>query len=509
MRNASMTFYRPLQSLAWSNACRPCRRCPLSLDFMIGRYFISGPILLVAALLSPACSSHDQQAATAAMIANDALQQGQVTVARQQINKALALRDDVADYWMLSARIALAEQNYRAAYDAYESVTLFDRTNSEALTRLCQIAVSAEQPERAERYADRLALLDSTDKSAITVKAAIALRRSDKQTATRLLDQVLTADPGDALALAVKGKLLVANEDYAGAVQAGEKALNAPGDVAGRLTFLKGIYLKTRNAGGYSRTVARMARSYPDMVSAQKDYAANLYDTGNAPSGQEVSKRILVMRPNDISVAHGILGLWIANGTQAIPLTALVGDAENGSLQIKATYAQYATAMGHPDLALKILGQTAERDPATAANADAKAARAHARALLGASVQAKAEIAAVLAADNNHPGALFARGLLRAKAGDQRGAIEDLRHALAGNPDDASARLMLTDLQIAQGQAVLAVKTLRGGLDGPGADPRIAARLAKLLRGQGRYDEAAAVLKSYTDANPFARTTGA
>ena len=476
---------------------------------MIGRYFICGPILLTAALLLPACSSHDQQAATAAVIANDALQQGQLPIARQQINKALAVRDDVADYWMLSAHIALAEQNYGAAFEAYESVTLFDRTNSEALTRLCQIALSADQPERAERYADRLALLDPADKSAITVKAAIALRRSDKQTAARLLDQVLAADPGDALALGVKGKLLVANADYAGAVRAGEKAMNAPGDVAGRLTFLRGIYLKTRDVEGYSRTVARMARSYPDMVSAQIDYAANLYDTGDAVSGREVSKRILALRPNNISVAHGILDLWVAHGTQAIPLTALVADAANGSLQIKATYAQYATEIGHPDLALKILVQAAERDPATAVNADAKAARAHARVLLGAIVQAKAEIAAVLAADDNHPGALVARGLLRANAGDQRGAIEDLRHALAGNPDNATARRMLADLQVAQGQAVLATATLQGGLNDPGADPRIAARLAKLLRGLGRNDEAAEVLKSYTNDNPFAKKIGA
>jgi Flp pilus assembly protein TadD len=123
--------------------------------------------------------------------------------------------------------------------------------------------------------------------------------------------------------------------------------------------------------------------------------------------------------------------------------------------------------------------------------------------------QAKAEVAAVLAADDDHPGALVARGLLRAKAGDQRGAIEDLRHALAGNPDNANARLTLADLQMAQGQAELATATLQQGLRDPGADPRIAAQLAKLLRGQGRNGEAAAVLQSYANDNPFVSKLGA
>jgi tetratricopeptide (TPR) repeat protein len=476
---------------------------------MIARYFISGPVLVAAALLSPACSSRDQQAAAAAAIASDALQQGQLVVARKQINKALAVRDDVSDYWMLSAHIALAEQNYLTAFEAYESVILFDPSNSEALTRLCQIAVSADQPERAERYADLLAVLDPADKSATTVKAAIALKRSDKHMAEQLLDKVLTASPGDPLALGVKSKLLVANEDYAGAVLAGEAAMEAPGDPFTRLTFLKSVYLKIRDNAGYSRTVARIARSYPEEVPVQMDYATNLYDTGDVASGLEVTKRILALRPDDITLAHGILDLWIAHGTQAMPLTSILVDAANGSLQTKATYAQYATAIGHPELALRVLGQDAERDPATAVNADTKAARAHARVPLGAVDLAKAEIMAVLAADDDHPGALVARGLLRAKAGDQRGAIEDLRHALAGNPDNANARLILADLQMSQGQAELAKATLQGGLRNPGADPRIAVRLAKLLRGQGRDGEAAAVLKSYANDNPFVSKLGA
>ena len=332
---------------------------------MVSRRFIPDRIvparaLLLAvvpvAMLVSACTSRDERAATAAAIANDALQQGQIAVARQQISKALAVRDDISDYWLLSAHIALAEQNYGGAFDAYENVVTLDRSNLEALTRLCQIALSADQAERAEHYADQLAVLHPGDKSAITVKAGVALKRGDKKGATQLLNQVLSTDPADPLALIVKSKLLVAGDDYAGAAKAAEAALAAPGDPAGRLAVLRGIYLKTKDAAGYGRTIARMARAYPQSPSAQLDYAVNLYDSGDPVGGLAVARRVLALRPDDVSTASAVLDLWIAHGASAMPANAIVADAANGSVEVKATYAQYANAIGRPDLALQILG---------------------------------------------------------------------------------------------------------------------------------------------------------
>jgi len=454
-------------------------------------------------LLASACTSPDEKAGTAAAIAADALQQGEVATARRQIGVALAARDDVGEYWLLSAHIAMAEQNYGAAFDAYESVLLFDRGNLEALTRLCQIALSADQPQRAERYAEQLAALRPGDKAALTVQASLALSQSDKKGAARLLDRVLAADPSDALALIVKSKLLMSNDDYAGAARAAEASLASPGDLAGRLNILKGIYLESRDGPAYARTITRLASAYPESPPAQLEYAANLYDTGDPRSGFVVARRVLALRPNDVGVASAVLNLWVAQGKSAVPTDAIVAGAANGSVEGKATYAQYANAIGRPDLALEVLGEAEARGPADAANSNAKAARAHARALLGADDKAAAETAGVLAADANHPRALVVRAMLRAKAENRRGAIEDLRRALTGDPTDASARLMLARLQSELGDDILAATTLREGLKGRGADPRLAIRLATLLRSKGQAAGASAVLESYARTNPF------
>lgn len=471
---------------------------------MNGRRFIASAAL-AAMTLAPACTSRDDKAAAAAAVAQDALQSGDLATARRQIGTALAARDDISDYWLLSAHIALAEGSYGGAFDAYETLLSLDHGNAEALTRLCQISLSADQPQRAERYADQLALLHPGDKAATTVKAALAIQNGDRQTAARLLDQVLATDPADALAQIVRSKLLMIDEDYKGAAQAAEASLAAPGDAAGRLNVLKGIYLKAQDVEGYRRTVARLARAYPDQTAAQLDYARILYDSGDAAGGLAIAARILSRDGDSAAPASAVLNLWNAQGTSAMPAGAIVPNGAKGSLPAKAAYAQYANAIGRPDLALQLLGDTAAQEPANAANADVKAARAQARAQLGASGLANAEIAAVLAADGDQPRALAARASVRAKGGDRQGAIEDLRHALAGDPDNATARLTLAQLQLAQGDAVLATATLQEGLSRPSPDPRVASRLAALLRSQGRGAQAAEVIKTFAREHPFGR----
>lgn len=476
---------------------------------MVARRLITGPVLVLAALTAPlltgACTSRDEQAATAAGIAADALQTGNIPAARFQIAQALAARDDVSDYWLLSARIAIAEGNYAGAFDAYESALTLDRSNAEALTRLCQLAAVGNQPERAERYADQLLALHPRDKAAINVQAAIALSRGDKKKAAELLNRVLADDPAEPTALMIRSRLFLADDDYANAARAAEASLAAPGDPISRLSVLKDIYAKSKDVAGYRRTIARLARAAATSPQAQLDYANSLYEAGDAPGAFAVTRRVLALKPDDIATAGAVLRLWAAQGTAAMPASAIVAAAAGMPLETRATFAAYANALRRPDLALQVLGDEAATDPPSTANANAKIARAQAQLLLGQRGAATTTVAAVLANDPDHPRALTVRGSLRAGAGDQAGAVEDLRHAVSADPDNADARLALADLQAAGGDRVLALATLHDGLNDPDADPRLATRLAAMLRAQGRTAEAASVFTDYVRRNPFAR----
>ena len=476
---------------------------------MVARYLLLGPALVLAALSASACTSRDERAATAAGIAANALQEGNIPAARFQIGQALAARDDVSDYWLLSARIALAEGNFAGAFDAYESALTLDRGNVEALTRLCQLAASGNQPERAERYADQLLALHPGENAAINVQAAIALSRGDKKKAAELLGRVLAADPADPTALMIRSRLFLANDDYANAARAAEASLAAPGDPVGRLSVLKDIYVRSKDVAGYRRTIARLARAAPTSPQAQLEYADSLYEAGDAASAFAVTRRVLALKPGDIATAGAVLQLWMAQGSAAMPAGAIVAAAAGTPLENRATFAAYANGVGQPALAMQVLGDAAESDPPSTANADAKAARAQAQLLLGQRDAAAATIAAVLAADPDQPRALAVRASLRADAGDRDGAVEDLRHVLSTDPDNASIRLALAEQQAASGDRVLAIATLHDGLHDAGADPRLATRLAETLRAQGQNAEAKAVIESYVRKNPFSRRPAA
>ena len=450
---------------------------------------------LLAALSIVACTSHDERAATAAAIAADAFGQGNLPVARAQIGRALAARDDVSDYWMLSGRIAMAEGNYASAFEAFESALTLDRSNVEALTRLCQIAVSGNQPERAERYAGELAALQPGNKIAVNVQAAIALDQGDKPGAAKLLDQVLAADPHDATGLMTKSRLFAANEDYLGAARLAEASLTTPGDPVGRLVVLKDLYAKGRDVAGWRRTVARLARAQPANVPSQIDYARSLYNAGDTAGGFAISRRVLALRPNEVATADRILHLWLEQGKAAMAAADIAVGAANAPPETRAAFAAYANAIGRPELALQVLGNEN--------SGNAAVARAQGLALLGRRDAAAAAVASVLAADPDQPRALALRASLR--PGDRPGAVEDLRHALSGDPAAADARLALADLQLAGGDGVLAAATLRDGLDEPDPDPRLAIRLAALLRGEGRASDASAVLVDFAQDHPFAR----
>ena len=477
---------------------------------MARRLFASGPALLAAVMLAalclPACTSRDERAAVAAAAAADALQGNDVAAARAQIGQALAARDDVGDYWLLSGRIALADRDYPGAFTAFETALTLDRGNVEALTRVCQLATSSNQPQRAERYADQLAALQPNNPVAANVQAALALQRGDKAAAAKLLDQVLAADPADATALITRSRLLSANEDYAAAARAAEASLAAPGDPTGRLAVVQEAYRKAGDAAGYRRTVARLAQASPRSAPAQLDLARSLYDAGNPAGGLAATRAVLALKPGDMASADAVLHLWQAQGAAAMSADAVVAAAAGAVPETRAAFAAYANGLGRADLALRALGDAgaAADPPATAAN-NAKVAWAQAQALLGRRYAAARTVNAVLAADPDQPRALALRGTLRAQAGDRRGGVEDLRHALAADPANASARLALADLQLADGDGVLAATTLQDGLGDPGADPRLATRLARLLRGQGRTAAAAAAITDYVRANPFAR----
>lgn len=465
-------------------------------------------ISLCLALLAAtgACTSAETKAANAAALAEVAFNQGRIPVARVYIQQALAQRDDVSDYWILLARINLGSGNASGAFDAYENALTLDRGNVEALSSLCQLAIGGNVAPRAEKYADQLAVLDPNSTLPATVRAAAALARNDKAGADRFLAQVLGPHPDDLGALMVKSRRLAADEKYAEAAAVIETTFSAPGNPTPRLMELVRLYGKAGDRAGYQRSIARLARANPDDPRRQLDYAELLYDGGERDEAYAVTRAILTASQQDVAVAAAVLDLWLQQGPAAMPAASITTDAAELGVEARAAYAQYASEMGHPEVALAILGADGDAGPPDQANADALAAAAYARALQGQRGAALATLNAILSTDPSQTRALLARGRIGGNAAD---AVADLRKVVSEDPENVTARLALADTLLKRRDDLLARSVLREGLDLGDGDPRLAERLARLLTTAGRRAEATAVLTDYARANPMSRRAAA
>lgn len=467
---------------------------------------LTGAFLLLLATATAACTSADEKAATAAGLAESAYNDGRLPAARAYIQQALAQRDNVSEYWALLAQINVATGDASGAFDAYENVLTLDRGNVEALSTLLQLGLAGNAAGRAERYADQLAVLDPSSTLPATVKAAAALDRGDKETTDRLLAQVLDKHPDDVGALLVKSRRLAADQRYGEGAALIEATFKAGGNTNSRLVMLKDLYRKAKDRDRYRDTVARLAAANPTKTDMQLEYADVLYDGGARDQAYALTRALLAAQPRDLAMAADVLNLWLRQGGAAMPVVQVATDAAGLGPVGKAAYAQYASEIGHPDVALAIFDADPPTGPPDTTNSDALAAVAYARGLLGQRPAALATLAAILQQDPEQPRALLARGRLRP---DLFGAVTDVRKVVAEDPANVAARLTLADLLLRRGDGQLAENVLREGLDIEGGDPRLAERLARLLVARGRRSDAVAMLTDYARANPLSRRAAA
>jgi tetratricopeptide (TPR) repeat protein len=459
---------------------------------------VAASLLLVGGI--GGCTSKDDRAAAAAGKAEAALQQGDLPAAQRNIQIALGLRDDVSDYWLTSAHVALSLKNFGGAFDAYENVYQLDRGNLEALRQLCQLGLNVRQPDKVDRYADQLLVINTNDPLPLTSKGGAALLRGDWKNALAFADRVLATNATDVGALILKGQALAYRGENDAAAKLIEESIGRAGEPTSRLVFLRDLYLKSGNQAGYQNTLARLAASNPTDTKMQLDYADWLYQIQRPDAAFPIVRDVLGRNPKDIALAATVLEMWLDEGRDALSTKQILLGGSASALEIKATFAQYANEIGQPDLALQIFGGDLPGTPPDVGNSNAKASYAFALGLKGRTQDALSRVQTILDVDSGQPRALLTRARLRAVTRDFEGALADGRQLVTDDVGNITARLALTDILLVQNKADLAESNLREALRISPDSSRAAARLAKLLIDDGRRGEASVVLRDMVRA---------
>lgn len=467
---------------------------------MVKVHSLALPILLAISL--SCCTNKDKSAANAAADAEAAFQQGRNGEALQSIHKAVGIRDDVSDYWILLARISTAEKDLPGAFGAYENVIKLDRGNVEALRLLCQLGLAVRAPDKVDKYADQLLLLTPGDPVPLVMKGGAALQRGDEDLAMRDADDVLAKFPADVNALILKARVHAARKQFNDAARLIENSVGQGIDDKSRLEFLKDLYTQAHDSAGYQSALSRLAAKAPKDADVQLEHADVLYQTGQSDLARSILRAVMRVRPDDIGIAGRIVDLWLREGPDAVPAKVLQTEALGMSLEMRSAFARYANEVGHPDLAMAIIGPDLAGTKPTVANSDAKSALAYAIGLRGNRSEALHQLDDILEFDSAQPQALMARARLRGADNRFVDAISDARLAVANNPKAATARLVLVELLFKKGDSDLAVAALREGVRANPTEPRLAARLAQVLAGRGDRQQATEVLEALRIADP-------
>jgi len=464
----------------------------------------AAPFLWAAVLLA-SCTSAADKAANEVAIARDAFNRGDAVQADQHIRRALALRDDQSEDWLLAAQISVVRGDGGSAFQAYENVAQLDQSNVEALTRLCQLALAFGDPQRAEPYADRLAVTDPQNPLVGTIRAGILSARGKPDDALAAIDKVIAANPGDIDALVQKARILAGQQRYDEAAKVIDYSLTLPGDFSARLRMLVDYRQRGTDRAALIQALARRANAAPTDWQTQVKLADLLYEQGDTARADAVISRLAQRAPRTIAIIQPIVSAWRRAQPPAVPPDGIVAAAAQAPLTLRLAYLLYANEIGRGDVTLKLLAPRRAALAAASGPTDLieRAALAYADGLAGNPAGAIKALDAILAIDPQQPDALFARGQLKARTGDRRGAIEDLRQAVAQANDNSSARLALADVLARGGDTVLAESALRDGIDGTDDDPRIIAALAGMLRAEGRTDAARSLLADYARTNPI------
>ena len=190
----------------------------------------------VALALLAACGGDAGRAMGLGAQAQQELDAGQVTQARQTVTAAIQERDDLPDLQLLRGRIELAGNRFGPAFDAFAAALSLDARNLEALLGVGQLGLRTGHIADSEDAADRILVLQPDQPDALLVKGLLALVRSRPEETIKLAERILTISPGNE-----GGAILKA------------RALYMQGDLSGARAFIEQLKTANPNAEGLAR----------------------------------------------------------------------------------------------------------------------------------------------------------------------------------------------------------------------------------------------------------------
>ena len=457
-----------------------------------GSLRLGAALALALAFVVAGCGPDRQKAMALADQAQQQLDAGDLRDAIVTINQAIREQDDVADIYLLKARIALAANRPADVFQAFSQATELEPNNVDALRGLAQIAFQLGRTDDAGKAVNQLLAQSPADPIARLVKGLIALAKCRPQTALDLAGQILANNAADEGGMILRTRALFALNRDGEARATLDEATRRHGNTYGLLLTRLEMDRVAGDPTALKADFAAMRRLQPrngDFAVQQVNF---LYKSGDVPGARREGLALLRSGILQGDGLDRLARLWREYDPAPLGPADLADLAARGPRPSRISAAQHYLEVGQAAPARALLGGLD--------GSDAAGLMARVRLLAGQRDEAEAAARSVLAQDKTQCEALLALAGARLAAGQREEASARAEEATAECPRQWLAYVAMADANA--GSIPQLDRVTAAALDADPQNGALARALASRWLARGQGDRAEAVARRVTRSAP-------
>jgi len=447
-------------------------------DTLQRRLFIAFALLCSACLVG--CSDKFGEAAEYAAIAEAQAAAGNLAEARENIQRAIIARDDVAEYFILLGRIELQSQKLPSAFNAYSRALDLQADNIETLQAIAELGLQTDRLREAEEAADRMLLLFPGSTRAMLVKGFLAIEANSLEDAGRYSEEILAQNPNDEGGAILAARLQALEGNFDAAVDITLRTVAAIGETEALNATLLEIYRAQGNARGMRDTFPKVIAAAGAASDYQIDFVNFLYKTGDPAAARAEALKAIDARPNDGTMHAALNRLFLDYDTSPLTAAQRASLANEGTRIARIAIARYYFDSRQYAEAASLLERLLDEGVV-----EAQALMARVTLAQGNFAKADALIQSVFERDPRNPDTRVARSERRLSAGKIDAAIEDANVVVSDAPQEYEGYAALANALLAKGNEVRARQVFERGADSLPQSEILAKRYETFLRAIG------------------------
>jgi len=453
----------------------------------------------LALLLVPAaCKGPSERADEYAQRASQLAEAGDRLGALGAIQKAIALRDDNASYFLLQASIELRSDRPVEAFLAGRRALELDAASVDALSLVANVGMQVGQFDEAYDASTRLLALDPSSLIGLQTKGLYELLKNRYVDAEATAQRLLQISPADTAGIIIHARVLAKTKKI-------EEALAFINDRLAQSSQSAALLITQINLNRALGKPEEMAKGFAELDELAPDRSATLrldeinllYQLGRTADARARTAALLNTKSLDVATVTVLQRLWWQYDPKPFDRQSLQAAKEWGDPILLFGIARYFLWQGEPQLADDTFFSFPEglRNPCFAV---------HLRAAykLGNEAEARKLNDKILERDNENVDALLLRAELEEQDGHRDRAIESAQRALNVDQTNPEIYVALAELNARAGDKPRAQQVFEDGLRQLPQDFLLIQHYTQFLHQSGNRSRAVSVSRAFARALP-------